>query len=104
MTDDLIRRQDALNFELTIEGPREAEEAILRTSQGIMDYIKSIPAVNDVELRGRGEWDMFDLITCSYYGKWMYFREPDGIVYSRHTGKHMEFKDALFEFLELING
>jgi len=46
MIDDLIRRQDALNFELTIEGPREAEEAILRTSQGIMDYIKSLPAVS----------------------------------------------------------
>lgn len=46
MTDDLIRRKDALNFEITVEGPREAEEAILRTSQGIMDYIKSIPAAS----------------------------------------------------------
>lgn len=46
MTDDLIRRKDALNFEFTVEGPREAEEAILRTSQGIMDYIKSLPAAS----------------------------------------------------------
>lgn len=46
MTDDLIRRQDALNFEISVEGPREAEEAILRTSQGIMDYIKSLPAAS----------------------------------------------------------
>lgn len=46
MTDDLIRRKDALNFEITVEGPREAEEAILRTSQGIMDYIKSLPAAS----------------------------------------------------------
>lgn len=47
MTDDLIRRKDALNFEITVEGPREAEEAILRTSQGIMDYIKSLPAAGE---------------------------------------------------------
>ena len=46
MTDDLIRRKDALNFEITVEGPREAEEAILRTSQWIMDYIKSLPAAS----------------------------------------------------------
>lgn len=102
MTDDLIRRKDALNFEIIVEGPREAEEAILRTSQGIMDYIKSLPAVNGVELRGRGEWDMFDLITSTYYGKRMYFREENGIVYSRHSGRYMEFKDAFDEFLDLI--
>lgn len=47
MTDDLIRRKDALNFETTVEGPREAEEAILRTSQRIMDYIKSLPAAGE---------------------------------------------------------
>lgn len=102
MTDDLIRRQDALNFELTVEGPREAEEAILRTSQGIMDYIKSLPAVGETTLRGRGEWDMFDLITSTYYGKRMYFREENGIVYSRHTCRYMTMHDALSEFLGLI--
>ena len=102
MTDDLIRRQDALNFELTVEGPREAEEAILRTSQGIMDYIKSIPAVNDVELRDIGEWDMFDLISSAYFGKQMYFREENGVVYSRHTCRYMTMHDALREFLGLI--
>ena len=50
MTDDLIRRKDALNFEITVEGPREAEEAILRTSQGIMDYIKSLPAAGEAPI------------------------------------------------------
>ena len=58
MTDDLIRRKDALNFEITVEGPREAEEAILRTSQGIMDYIKSLPAVTRE-----------DMIVAEYWGK-----------------------------------
>ena len=102
MADDLIRRKDALNFELTVEGPREAKEAILRTSQGIMDYIKSLPAVGETALRDIGEWDMFNLISSVYFGKQMYFLQESGVVYSRHTCRYITRHDALSEFLGLI--
>ena len=35
--------------------------------------------------RNVGEWDMFDLITSTYYGKTMYFKQDNGVVYSRYS-------------------
>lgn len=68
MTDDLIRRKDALNFEITVEGPREAEEAILRTSQGIMDYIKSLPAAGEAPIRCRDCVNWFTVVESAAWG------------------------------------
>ena len=57
-----------------------------------------------VEARNRGEWDMFDLISSAYYGKGMYFKEDNEMVYSRYSHKHMTFDGAIAEFVSLIDG
>ena len=49
-----------------------------------------------------GEWDMFELITSTYYGKQYYFLEGNGIVYSRASQKVMTMEDAIDEFLRQI--
>lgn len=49
-----------------------------------------------------GEWDMFNLITSTYFGKQYYFLEDDGIVYSRQSCKHMTREKAIKEFLDII--
>ena len=93
----------SLNFNhIEVTAPPEAEEAILRVGQEIMDYVKRLPAVSDVALRKEGEWEMFDLITSTYYGKGMYFRQRDNIVYSRYSCGYMTVDDAITEFLKLI--
>lgn len=50
----------------------------------------------------QGEWDMFELITSTYYGKQYYFREPNGMVYSRKSHKYMTRTEAVNEFLDAI--
>lgn len=52
--------------------------------------------------RNVGEWDMFDLITSTYYGKTMYFKQDNGVVYSRYSCKYMSVDEAIMEFLALI--
>lgn len=48
-------------------------------------------------------WDVFDIITSTYYGKQMYFLESSGTVYSRYSGTYFkDMNDALNEFLGLI--
>ena len=50
----------------------------------------------------KGEWDMFALITATYYGKQYYFDEGNGLAYSRKSGKKMLKQDAINEFLKTI--
>lgn len=51
----------------------------------------------------QGEWDMFELISSAYFGKQYYFQEEeDGIVYSRHSNKHLTREKAIQEFLDII--
>ena len=57
---------------------------------------------NEVELRKQGEWDMFLLITSAYFGKQYYFRQDNGIVYSRESGKYLKEDEAIKEFLDII--
>lgn len=57
----------------------------------------------DVPDRKVGEWDMFDLISSAYYGKRMYFKEDNDIVYSRYSCKYMTVDEALREFISLID-
>jgi len=45
---------------------------------------------------------MFITISSAYWGKQYYFREDDGRVYSRETGKYMSFEDACVEFCAKI--
>ena len=60
--------------------------------------------VDVVEIKKEGEWDMFDLISSAYYGKGMYFKQDNGIVYSRHSGEYMTVDEAIREFISLIDG
>ncbi len=54
--------------------------------------------------RNNGKWEMFDLITSVYYGKMMYFKQDNGIIYSRYSCKYMRTDEAINEFLALIGG
>jgi len=62
------------------------------------------PAVDAVEIKKGGEWEMFDLISSAYYGKGMYFKQDNGIVYSRYSCKYMSVDEAIREFISLIDG
>ena len=48
-------------------------------------------------------WDVFDDLASSYYGKQMYFTQPDGTIYSRLSCGYMTFEEALSEFREAIS-
>lgn len=46
-----------------------------------------------------GAWDTFERFSSIWYGQQMYFKQRDGSVYSRYSGKYMSFEDAVYEFL-----
>lgn len=48
----------------------------------------------------RGEWDMFDLITSTWYGKQYYFLEKDNLVYSRKSNEYLTREEAFDEFIQ----
>ena len=48
-------------------------------------------------------WEMFSLITSTYYGKAYYFLQDDGLVYSRKSHKCMTEDAAISEFLDFLN-
>lgn len=48
-------------------------------------------------------WDVFDDLASAYYGKQMYFTQPDGTIYSRLSCGYMTFEEALSEFREAIS-
>lgn len=48
-------------------------------------------------------WEVFDDLASAYYGKQMYFTQPDGTIYSRLSCGYMTFKEALSEFREAIS-
>ena len=50
-----------------------------------------------------GQWDVFELITSTYFGKQYYFIESDGHVYSRQSHKYMSFDEAMIEFCSFIS-
>ena len=57
---------------------------------------------SSIEYINLGEWEMFDLITSKWFGKQCYFKQDDGMVYSRKTCKLMTVQDAISEFLAEI--
>lgn len=79
---------------------REENEQYLRC----LDAIRSVPTADAVEIKKEGEWEMFDLISSAYYGKRMYFKQDNGIVYSRYSCKYMSVDEAILEFVSLIDG
>ena len=56
----------------------------------------------NIALRKQGEWDMFCLITSAWYGKECYFKQNDGMVYSRFSGTYITVNDAINEFVKEI--
>lgn len=44
-------------------------------------------------------WEDFSLISAVWYGKDAYFRQDDGMVYSRISGEYMNFDQAVDEFV-----
>ena len=51
-----------------------------------------------IEQLAEREWELFDLITSVYHGKQYYFRQEDGMVYSRDSNQCMSFDQAIDEF------
>lgn len=79
---------------------REENEPYLRC----LDALRSVPTADEVDIKNEGEWEMFDLISSVYYGKRMYFKQDDGIVYSRYSHKYISVDEAIREFISLIDG
>lgn len=52
----------------------------------------------------QGRWDMFDLMSCRYWGKHYYFLQDDGTVYSRYSGSYMTVEQAYQEFGHILEG
>lgn len=67
----------------------------------IDNLVDNMPTIE--ALQGRKAWELFDLITSAYYGKMMYSRQENGIIYSRYSCKYMTMDDALNEFLSLLS-
>lgn len=61
--------------------------------------LRQLPAIEE----NRDEaWEVFSLITSTWYGKECYFIQNDGNVYSRLSGRHMTRVEAVNEFLRRI--
>ena len=97
---DYIKREDLLEL-YNLHGV-EVENAKVPLNV-VIQNIKDMPSADAVEIKKDGEWDMFDLISSAYYGKGMYFKQDNGTVYSRHSGKYMTVDEAIKEFISLIN-
>ena len=41
-----------------------------------------------------------DAISSVYYGKQYYFREDNGLIYSRDSCRYLTLEDAIYEFAE----
>ena len=58
------------------------------------DEYKRIAEAADIR-----RWEDFSLISAVWYGKDAYFRQDDGMVYSRISGEYMNFDQAVDEFV-----
>ena len=61
--------------------------------------LRQLPAIKE---HREEAWEVFSLITSTWYGKECYFIEDNGIVYSRVSCRHMTREEALNEFLRRI--
>jgi len=107
---DLISRQaaiDAILHNQELYSNNFGNDPIDRYTIAIIDNdaqtIAQLPSARpDVHDKNVGEWNMFDLITSAYYGKMMYSKQDNGIVYSRYSCKCMSVDEAIREFLAVI--
>ena len=58
--------------------------------------------MNESKEYQRGQWDMFLLVTSIYFGKQYYFKQNNGIVYSRESCNYMTVDEAYKEFFDII--
>ena len=104
--DDLISRQaaiDVLKMDISIIPFAKAREYVQAAIETIYNRLEELPsAQRNVSERNVGEWEMFELITSTWYGKQCYFVEENGIVYSRVSCKYMSVDEAIKEFLGRI--
>ena len=50
-----------------------------------------------------GQWTMFRLISSVYYGKECYFKQDNGVIYSRISSSYLaNIDEAVNEFLDYI--
>ena len=49
-----------------------------------------------------GQWEVFELITSTYFGKQYYFLENDERIYIRYSQKYMSLDEAISEFCAFI--
>ena len=59
------------------------------------DYTRIAEAA-EIDMR---EWELFSLLSAVWYGKDAYFRQNNGMVYSRISGEYMTFGQAVDEFV-----
>lgn len=59
-------------------------------------------AIHDAYKEGyeRGRFDALDAISSVYHGKQYYFREDNGLIYSRDSCKYLTLEEAIYEFAE----
>lgn len=98
--DDLIRRQDA------IDAIKKCGEPFVRMFTNdfyvAVKAVERVPSAPKDDSYRQGEWDMFELITSAWYGKQYYFKEDNGMAYSRKSHKTMTVHDAILEFIREI--
>lgn len=102
----LISRQTAIDaFEKELSAKYNGHEMAIGFV-GVKSILQGLPSAQpEVDLRKRGEWDMFELITSAWYGKQYYFKQSNDIVYSRLYHKYMTVDEAIIEFLgEITDG
>ena len=82
-----------------------AIDAIKKDIMGGLNYegiLRRLPSAPKDDSYRQGEWDMFELITSAWYGKQYYFKEDNGMAYSRKSNKTMTVHDAILEFIREI--
>lgn len=107
--DDLIDRQAAIDAVAELASSMSVCISVdechgMKRMQGMaVRALDNLPSAQpNKELEKTGEWEMFELITSVYHGKQYYFKQENGIVYSRASCKYMSVDDAVKEFLDVI--
>lgn len=106
MENDLISRaallEDIEDWYNGIGETMNPTDTIIRNVlSSVMDNINVAEAIEAEPVR-HGKWEVFDDLSSAYYGKQMYFTQPDGTIYSRLSHGYMTFEEALSEFREAI--
>ena len=92
---------ECTNIETSPDEMKVIDNVLFRFWQ--MGWLEKLETADVVEIKKEGEWEMFNLISSAYYGKGMYFKQDNGTVYSRYTGKYMSVDEAIREFVSLID-